>query len=168
MNSYEYESGKKELKKLNTEWSSLIDGVVTSLTNLAQTRFISLEIQLPDQIPIMFIDRQEIHKALFIFLENAIMYSNHGDEVIVRTTIENNYLKTCIIDNGPGIPSQMKDSIFKRYEMSVEIERKIGAGISLYLAKQIVKAHGGKVSFSSTSGVGSTFCLLLPMNRIGA
>lgn len=168
MNSYEYESGKKELKKLDTEWISLINRVVASLTTLAEGRFISLEIQLPDQIPNISIDRAEIHKALFIFLENAIMYTNSGDKVIIRTTIENNYLKTCIIDNGPGIPSQMKDSIFKRYEMSIEIERKIGAGISLYLAKQIVKAHGGKVSFSSNSAIGSTFCLLLPINRVGA
>lgn len=84
-------------------------------------------------------DENEISKTMSILIDNAVTYTQNKGHVPINVNYKDNNLSTCITDNGPGIPEHMKDLIFKRYEMAIEIERKIGAGISLYLAKQIIE-----------------------------
>ncbi|MEI7474062.1 MAG: MASE3 domain-containing protein [bacterium] len=162
--SYNYESGKKELNLMMSEWKSVINNVVEGFNDSAINKLLNIKVEIPENLPKIYIDMDEISIVLYIFIENAIMYTEKGGNIIIKTEFKGNYLQTCVIDNGPGIPEHIKESIFKRYEMAIELERKIGAGISLYLAKQIVDAHGGKVLFDSKSGEGATFCMLLPLN----
>lgn len=133
------------------------------MKDFANSKDISIETDFADNLPEVNVDIDEISITVTIFIDNAITYSQKGGKVIITVKSDKHNLLTSITDNGSGIPEHMKYLIFKRYEMAVENERKIGAGINLYLAKQIVDAHRGKVFFSSEIGKGTTFTFSLPV-----
>ncbi|MDD3419249.1 MAG: ATP-binding protein, partial [Candidatus Gastranaerophilales bacterium] len=60
------------------------------------------------------------------------------------------------------ITPEMQEKIFKRYEMALAIERKIGAGTGLFLAKRIMEAHKGSISFETEASIGTVFYITLP------
>jgi signal transduction histidine kinase len=68
-------------------------------------------------------------------------------------------------DHGPGIPSDVRSSLFARYYQgpSGEAPRGAGLGLGLFIARQIVEQHGGSISLESTVGEGSTFTVRLPL-----
>ena len=96
-------------------------------------------------------------------MENAITYTQKNGIIEIKSYQIGDEVATCISDNGPGIPPEMSDKIFKRYAMAQLIEKKIGSGIGLYLSKQIIEAHNGKIWFESKLQKGSTFCISLPI-----
>ena len=163
LESYQYESGKKELKLAKTNLSAIINNAIDDDNKkLADSKKISIETHIPDNLPEIKVDQDEIFKIISTILDNAINYTQAGGHIIIDVKYKSNSMTTCISDNGPGIPEHIRDLIFKRYEMAIEIERKIGAGISLYLAKQIVEAHKGKIWYTTELGKGSKFCFSLP------
>jgi GAF domain-containing protein/signal transduction histidine kinase len=164
VDSYNYELTRKKLFFIETNFSKLIKDVVNSLRSEAEAKSIQLDIELEENLPFIFIDKDEVKKVIYTLLENAITYTQKSGCVIVKIAKQNGFISTCIIDNGPGISEEMQKRLFKRYEMALAIERKIGAGMGLYLSKQIVEAHNGKMEFKSKLNKGTTFCFTLPVS----
>ena len=82
---------------------------------------------------------------------------------MIKASAKDNFITICVIDNGAGMSEVVQQRLFKRYEMALAIERKIGSGIGLYLSKQIIEAHQGKIEFTSQLNIGTTFCFTLPV-----
>ncbi|OGI02323.1 MAG: hypothetical protein A2Y25_10315 [Candidatus Melainabacteria bacterium GWF2_37_15] len=163
-----YEMGRKKLEYSEQEMKKLIDDVYKSLQYLAESKSIKVDFRIEGEIPLILVDKQEISKVLAIVLKNALEYAPHKGNVTIAVRIsKNKYVSTCITDNGPGFPPEIKELIFKRYEMIQVLGRKIGAGLSLYLAKLIVQAHSGLIEIESKVGQGTTFCMYLPVEREG-
>lgn len=99
-----------------------------------------------------------------VILNNSIINLNNNGQIIIENEISNENMLLCITDNGVGIKKRLQDKLFKRYEMSNEIERKIGGGLGLYLSRLIIEAHGGKIWYDSSSTIGAKFCLHLPIS----
>jgi signal transduction histidine kinase len=161
LESYQYEAGKKQLKLAQTQLATIINNAIDIRKDFANSKSISIETHIPDNLPEITIDKEEIDKVISILLDNAITYTQNGGYIIINLEYKDNSITTCITDNGPGIPANIRKLVFKRYEMAIEIGRKIGAGISLYLAKQIIDAHKGKIWYKTELGKGTTFCFLL-------
>ena len=164
LDSYYYESGKKSLNLVKSNIEIIINQVVNKLRQSAESKSIKIDIEIEKNLPDLKLDRKEIEKSLHYLVENAITYTQSGGQIIIKSSSQDNNVVTCVSDNGPGIEFEMRERIFKRYEMAVAIERKIGAGLSLYLTKQIVEAHKGKIWFETELGKGTTFCLQLPVS----
>ena len=164
LESYQYEAGKKELKLINIDLRRIINTAIAEKKHLADSKNISIETFIADNLPDINADKEEISKVISIFLDNSVNYVQNGGHIIINAEHKNNSIITCIADNGPGIPANIIELIFKRYEMAIEFERKIGAGISLYLAKQIIDAHKGKIWYTTEIDKGSTFCFSLAVN----
>jgi len=64
---------------------------------------------------------------------------------------------------GPGISAEARERIFDRFTMAQTIVRRFGSGFGLYLSRQIVEAHGGRIWLTSEPGKGATFCFSLPL-----
>jgi signal transduction histidine kinase len=67
-----------------------------------------------------------------------------------------------VIDAGPGIPPQYQERLFERF-FQIPGARRGGIGLGLYIAQEIVKAHGGEISVESEPGRGSTFWFTVPV-----
>lgn len=83
-------------------------------------------------------------------------------KIIVKTTIENYYLKISIADNGKGISEDVKVHIFDHLFTTKEVNK--GTGLGLAIAQQIVQEkHGGKITVNSVLGQGTEFVISLPL-----
>lgn len=165
LENYTYESGKKILDISEHKLPILAENVIDSLKHSAYLKNITIETQMDKDLPSVYIDRKEVEKVISILLENAIEYIDKECHIIIKISKEKDRIITCIIDNGPGIPEETREKIFQRYAMAVTIERRIGAGLSLYLAKQIVEAHKGKIWYKTEKGKGTSFCFSFPVTK---
>jgi signal transduction histidine kinase len=114
-------------------------------------------------------DESRLEKLFSNLLVNAIKYSPQGSTITVDLKEEKDYYRVSIHDEGVGIPESDKPYIFDLYYRGKEIDRKkfSGLGLGLYLSKQIVDLHHGKLYFDSAQGRGSTFYVELPKVQEG-
>ena len=106
-------------------------------------------------------DRNEIRRVIINLLGNAIKYTQENGEIEVRAEIDENDLRFSVKDNGEGIYKQDIPKLFKRFSQGTQEKRSISTGLGLYLSKQIIDAHGGKIWLESDKGKGSEFFFVL-------
>lgn len=113
----------------------------------------------------IFADEIKINQVIYNLISNAINYSNEDCKIKILQTIEDNFVKIEIIDNGLGIKDEDIENIWDRYYKSKENHKrsKIGTGLGLSIVRKIIKMHGGNCGVKSKLGKGSTFFFTIPM-----
>jgi signal transduction histidine kinase len=98
-------------------------------------------------------------------LNNACRYSPQGGKISLTTEANAQGISIRVIDQGIGLPEDELVAIFKPFhKLDTGDRRKTkGVGLGLYVAKEIISLHGGKIHVESTTGQGSTFSILLPL-----
>lgn len=104
-------------------------------------------------------------EALFNILENAIKYSPPSTKVLVSTVKYELFYSICIKDQGPGMTEEQIPHIFKRFYRGNRNSEEDGAGLGLYLAREIIEKEGGYIKVSSTPKEGSVFSVFLPIPK---
>jgi PAS domain S-box-containing protein len=112
-------------------------------------------------------DRDRIGQVLINLLNNAIKYSHNADKVILRMTANQHAATVCIQDFGIGIAAVHQQSIFERfYHVPDPIEKTFpGLGIGLYISREIIQRHHGRIWVESQKGEGSAFSFTLPLSK---
>lgn len=155
------ESGQLQLEMEDFDMGQLIAETVESVQMISATHLIILN-NLPTR-QIVFGDRQRIEQVLTNILSNAIKYSPGENEVIVNIERTDHELTVSIRDFGIGIPVDEQTLIFERFYRtkgsSVHIS---GFGLGLYICKDIVSRHNGKIWIESANK-GSFFKFSLPV-----
>ncbi|HEX2922635.1 MAG TPA: ATP-binding protein, partial [Chloroflexota bacterium] len=110
-------------------------------------------------------DRSYLEQVLTNLLDNAVRYSPGGGEVRVAARRSYGVVRLSVSDHGIGIPPELQEKVFERHFRTQDAKqvRVDGMGIGLYLVRQIVEAHSGKVWVESVPGQGSTFIVELPV-----
>lgn len=128
----------------------------------AELHTIYLDIQVRDSKIVA--DQRRIGQVIANLLNNAVKYSPHGGHVTVKLEEQDGNYRVSVIDEGIGVSPEYFDHIFERfYRVRNTASRQYsGIGLGLYVAKAIVKAHGGKIGFTNNQGMGSTFYFTLP------
>lgn len=162
---YSIESDKEEFIKGFCVIPKIIDDTVNSLKKIIEDKSISIKLNFEEDLPLTQVDRAQIKKVIYIILENALNYTQENGEITIKCYREQNSIVTQISDNGPGIPEYIKNKIFQRYAMVETLERKVGSGVSLYLAKLIVDAHNGKIWFKTKVAKGTDFYFSIPITE---
>src|SRR5262249_53117191 len=101
-------------------------------------------------------DRTRLDQALTNLLANAIKYGA-GKPVEVAVAVDAAIARVTVHDEGIGIASEDLHRIFDRFERAVSSTHYGGLGLGLYIARQIVEAHGGQIQVKSNPGAGATF-----------
>jgi signal transduction histidine kinase len=117
-------------------------------------------------------DADQLRRALFNLVQNAVKYSPEGGEVLVageaRALDGQPWAVVRIIDHGIGIPPGEEERIFERFHRSdTRLSRTTaGVGLGLYITRNIVEGHGGRIwATSPGTGRGSVFTITMPLGR---
>lgn len=161
---YRYEAGAKVLSSQNFDISQLIEDCVFELSALAEPKNILLTSEIPEVLPLVFADKREIWRVLINLIGNAIEYTQESGKVWVNVSINTNCIVVEVGDNGKGIPVAEIDQLFERFSQGTSDSISSGTGLGLYLSKQIIQAHNGKIWTKSEPGRGSRFYFSLPTN----
>ena len=111
-------------------------------------------------------DVRRLEQVVYNLVENAIKYTNNGG-ITVRTFLTKESIIIEIKDTGIGIPKQDLPKIWDRfYRVDQSRTRKTGGtGLGLYVAKQIIEAHGGGISVKSQENEGTIFTIILKAGK---
>lgn len=141
-----------------------ISDVVREVVDRMKPHFTSLEIERLDKGEVVC-DRLRIEQVLTNILNNALRYGK-GRPVKVELRRNGEAMDIAVTDQGMGIPETFKDKIFSRFQRAVPASEVSGLGLGLYIAKQIVEAHQGKISVDSELDKGSCFTVQIPKGEI--
>lgn len=110
------------------------------------------------------IDRARVTLAVQNLLHNAVRFSPSGSHVEVRLEARPGEIAISVSDEGPGVGPDEQRKVFEKHWRSPRQQEKgsAGLGLGLYLVRQLVSLHGGRVTLDSTPGRGATFTILLP------
>ncbi|MES2525627.1 MAG: ATP-binding protein [Bdellovibrionota bacterium] len=109
-------------------------------------------------------DRERIEQVLINLLTNAFKYGRNNPVVIELTEVNNNAL-IAVKDQGTGIAPENFEKVFRKFERAVTPSEVSGLGIGLYISREIVEAHGGKIWIESQLAYGTTFFVQFPLSR---
>jgi signal transduction histidine kinase len=130
------------------------------------TRQISLD--LPDAPLWAEVDPERIGQVLVNLLSNAVKYTPAGRSITLclRTTDDGQGL-VCVRDEGVGIPPEAQESLFQRFYRVPGVQvlhgSTVGMGLGLYISREIVERHGGRIWIESAIGAGTSACFTVAL-----
>jgi len=161
----ESNAGAEEMVKESIELDAILQYCVDQLQPKAAEKK-QVVILYPKSI-VLTADREKLWRVFSNIITNAIKFSPRGAAITVKMKVENNSALVTITDQGIGIPAWMKDKVF---DLNENIKRKGTAnessfGLGLFISRQIVEAHGGKIWFESPPTGGTVFYVRLPLHE---
>ncbi len=141
--------------------ADVINNVVKVAKNQIRISHIDLKMDLPENLPRIKADPNSLRQVFINLIENAIQAMPKGGVLEIRAKEEGNYLKIDVSDTGMGIPQENLHRIFEPFFTTKEK----GTGLGLAVTYGIIKKHGGTIKVKSKPNKGTTFTILLPIER---
>jgi signal transduction histidine kinase len=157
--------GQLNLEMRPVNMQEVITEVIQSATQNCNKAHLTLQTDIPAEIPIVMADHQKILWVLIHFLDNAIKFTPEGGLVRINVQVGCKRVEFCISDTGIGIKPEKIEEIFLPFHQldSSASRRYGGTGLGLAIARQIIEAHGSTIKVHSTPGNGSRFEFSLPI-----
>ena len=162
------ESGKLRVEPRCVALGELVQQAVAMLRPTADEKKIGLEIGLDQRLPMVHADPDRVLEVLINLVDNAIKFTPAEGSVIVQASMveaDPGFVYVSVSDTGRGIGPEAKSLIFERLYQdpdSVDNNRS-GLGLGLFICREIVRRHEGRIWVSSELGQGSTFTFTLPI-----
>lgn len=156
------EEGCSPMQKIETETRLLFGNALGDMA--AKGRENRIGTSIAEDASVLNVDPQEFCKALVILIDNATKFSSPASPVEVRADRDGLEVVVSVLDRGIGVPEEARETIFERFYQVEEVEHHStpGLGLGLYIAREIVEAHGGRIRCEAREGGGSAFRLSLP------
>jgi signal transduction histidine kinase len=154
------EAGRLALSPLPQDPASVVDEVADMFTPQATTRGLALVKDVPAGLPLVRGDRHRLVQVLANLVSNAFKVTTEG---AVRIKLEHRGQEVvfAVVDNGPGVPEDVRSTIFEPYWRAEKATYK-GTGLGLAIVRGIVEGHGGRVWIESGPGRGAAFLFSIP------
>jgi signal transduction histidine kinase len=162
------DSGKLRIEPRCISMRELIQQATTMLRPTAEAKRIGIEIAVEQRLPLVHADPDRTLEVLINLLDNAIKFTPESGSVVVKacmTGADADSVYVSVTDTGCGIDAEAKNLIFERlYQDPNAIDSsRSGLGLGLFISREIVRLHGGKIWVSSEPGNGSTFTFTFPV-----
>lgn len=152
--------------KLNREWQPLeevVGAVLVALrVPLAQHR---LHTHLPADLPLVEFDAVLMERVFSNLIENAAKYTPAGSEIRIEARVDGDEFEIVLADDGPGLPTNMEDEIFKKFTRGQSEGNTPGVGLGLAICRAIIAAHRGRIYAERAQPHGARFIIRLPLGQ---
>ncbi len=173
LNADYIEANRDEYKFVPVNIAEMIDSVVFEFTGRLTERNVNLIVNRPkSNLPSIAVDPIKLSMAIENLLDNALKYTPKGGQVTVdiiddKINSAEKVLEIDVSDNGIGIPKDEQAKIFGRFFRSSNAGKIAahGSGLGLFIVKDIIEKHGGKIWFDSEEGKGTKFHLTIPIKQ---
>jgi signal transduction histidine kinase len=160
------EDGRFDYKFASVDLINILNEVIKRLRLLAGQYGVTIATDWSDEQLMVTADRHKLSVAVANIIDNGMRYSVGGGTVTVRAIKQSSHqtIELSVHDDGIGIPESDRPNLFSKF-FRAENARKVqpdGNGLGLFIAKNIIDAHGGKIDIDSTLNQGSTFMISLP------
>jgi len=141
-----------------------VQATVQALSEVAVTRGVSLDSEVPAEPVGLRFDRERIIQLLTNLVGNGLKFTPRGGAVSVRVSETPEAVSIVVDDTGPGIPPDELPHVFERFYRGTNTgeERASGSGLGLAIVRSIVEMHGGEIEVASVVGQGTEFRIRLP------
>ena len=162
------EEGRYLYKPTRADIELVVRFVVNSYKEESKKRGIKVEFKKPEKkLPLVLIDVEKMRLAVQNLFDNAIRYTHPDGKVTVSLKRVKKEIEVSIKDTGVGVPKNQQERIFTKFFRAANVMRMQteGSGLGLFITKNIIEAHGGKIWFESEENKGSTFHFTLPVKE---
>jgi signal transduction histidine kinase len=158
------EAGEKTLKYEEVDIASLIGEVRMSLLSSASVKKINVELKIDPSVGNIKADITKLRQILYNLVSNAIKFTPARGKVIISACRKGDVLEVKVSDNGIGLSKESHEKIFMPFTQADSSAARGygGAGLGLYIVRNFVDLHGGKIWVDSEVGKGSTFTVTIP------
>lgn len=158
------ERGAKKYTFRFEDLGEIIYNTVESARNAVESRGLDVELDVPEDLPVIWADRDAVSQVLTNLLSNAAKYGAEGGWVGIRARAAGDFVEVSVADRGVGIEPQELPRIFERFYRSIDprVRRYRGTGIGLTIVRYILDEHGATVRVDSEPGRGTTFTIAFP------
>jgi PAS domain S-box-containing protein len=157
------ESGQPVVNQKVVETLPLIEKAVLDVEPIAHGRRQTINVNLPEELPAIWVDADMARRVLINLMENAVKFTPPDGRLEVGARQEGEWVHIWIKDNGPGIPPSDQERIFDKFTRLRGTNKSGGLGIGLAFCRLAVLGHGGRIWVESESGNGSTFHFTFPV-----
>lgn len=159
------EQGKINMERSPISPSDLVSYSVAPVKEKFRNKKVKLTTDIPASLPEVFIDPEKISWVLINFLNNALRYSQAGNEVALSVRKQEHAVEFAVTDEGPGIKKEDQDRIFDKFVQlnNARKKEKNSLGLGLAISKEVVEIHGGRIGVDHTYQRGSRFFFRIPL-----
>ncbi len=162
------ESGRFGYEFVQSDLIDLIQKSISEYLYLADQHKIKIYFEPPsDGLPPFKFDPMRIKIVIQNLLENALRYNIEGGQIIIKVEKKPPYVEVSVSDTGIGIPKEELPKLFTKFFRASNVLKyeTEGTGLGLYITRNIVEAHGGKIWAESIENRGTTMHFTLPMDE---
>ncbi len=161
-----FEAGRMTLQVGNVDLARMLNEVAEAFRPMTDSRRQTLTVRLEGGLGEGWLDRNKLNTVAYNLLGNATKFTPEEGQVTLAARRHGDVLHVSVSDTGPGIRADQIDRIFERFRQTTDTAGAYGGtGIGLWLTKQIVELHGGKIRVDSEVGRGTTFAVELPIGK---
>ncbi|WP_018131049.1 ATP-binding protein [Effusibacillus pohliae] len=164
------DAGKMQWSFAGTNLLQILDEVADRFSFQCRQQEISMFVEVPPTLPMVWADRDKLVQVLDNLVSNALKHTPPQGMIRLTASTRQDVVEVKVIDSGIGIPPKDIPRIFERfYRVDKARSRKLGGtGLGLSIAKQIIEAHGGHIWIESVVDQGTTVTFTLPVAKEGA
>ena len=160
------EAGQLKIAQEPVDLHAVLEKVDRTVKPLAEKKNLTLELDIAPDVGMVMSDGRRIEQVLLNLLSNAIKFTEQGF-VRIECSVQGDQIRIQVIDTGIGIKKEDMSKLFKPFsQLDTGLTRQYdGTGLGLSICSKLVDLMGGSISVESERGKGSTFRIMLPLNR---
>jgi signal transduction histidine kinase len=160
------DAGALELRLEDVDVAEAMKAAAAGVQDRLGDAAIELRIVLTDGVGSLRADGRRVRQVLFNLLSNAINYSEAGQTVTLAAMRRGEEIVFKVSDRGRGIPPEMIDRVFERFETFPNGSRHRGPGLGLSIVRAMAELHGGRVLIDTAPGEGTTVTCIFPVDLV--
>lgn len=157
------DAGIMELDVNEVPVREAVAGAADRVADRLREHNIALQVNIDSDIGSFRGDANRVHQVLFNILSNAANYAPEGSQISLAAHVDGDHILFSVHDDGPGMPKEVLDTVFKRFQSHNNGGRRRGAGLGLSLVKSFVELHGGTVDIRTAPSSGTTVIARFPV-----
>jgi signal transduction histidine kinase len=164
LESVRIESGQLSIRHQSVSLGEVILDAQALIESLLAQREQTLEVELPDNLPLVRGDKTRLTQVFVNLIANANKFSPDGSVLRIGATVAATRVEAWVEDEGPGVPEGDANTVFERFRRGADAEPEPGGlGLGLWIVKSVIERHGGTIVVQRTPEQRTRFSITLPI-----